>query len=342
MRIKKLFFVFKYIFILCVIFSTNIKKEPSWVYLKRAENLKEKGEYAFAIMEAQKARKVFIKEKIDHYYKMIREIHKDKIEYELTKMIDRKEEELLKNDNYPQYHELMGDLYILTDFIDKGEEEYQKALSQKKYFEYPQKIIEIKYKIANIYNKKTDYELEDIIYREITKEYFDTKNKEYWERIRYNIKKDPSLSHVFRIYRIDGIEYLQALYRIGRRSALLQRKSDALFFLVNAATVWMTYYSNLIKKYHFEFQYSSPTDFINYISKKRIYEYQSEDYMMDEILFFIGYIYLLENEEEIKDHYFNLAKIFSKNTKREEEINNRIEYFKKDKEHILTYEEFID
>ncbi len=336
-----LFFIIIYLSIISsIIFANKKNNDPSWVYLKNAENLKEKGEYSSAIIEARKARMKYIDEQINKYYKEIREIHRDKIEYELKKMVDKKREQLLLNDNYPQYHELMGDLYSLTNFISESEKEYKLALSQKKYFAYPDKNIEIKYKIANIYSKKNNYELQDIVYREITKEYFNKKNVSYWDRIKINIKNDLSLSHVFRIYRIEGIEYLEALYKIGRRSAMLRRKNEeSLFYLVNAAIVWMTYYSELIRKYHFEFQYSNPTDFINFISKDRLYEYETEEYIIDEIFFFIGYVFHIENEYEMRDYYFKLSLIFSKGTKREEEMKKRIEYFKIDKDYILTFEE---
>ena len=298
------------------IFSDDKNDDPSWVYLKKAENLKENGEYSLAIIEARKARMKYLDEEINKYYASIKNIYTDRIEYELKKMVTKKRDELLLNDNYPQYHELMGDLYVLTNFLDEAEKEYKIALSQKSSFAYPQKYIEIKYKIADIYGKKNNYELQDIVYREITEEYFNKKSDSYWNRIKINIKDDLTLNHVFRIYRIDGIEYLEAIYKIGRRSALLRRKNEeSLFYLANAAIVWMTYYSNLIKKYHIDFQYSNPSDFINYISKDRLYEY------------------------EIRDYYFKLALIFSKGTKREEEMKKRIDYFNLDKDYILSYDE---
>jgi|GEM_PF-1194976 len=336
------------IFLLLHLFLFNINpkdknvSEPSWVYLKKAENLKEKGEYSLAIIEARKSREIFINEKLELYYEEIRDLHRDKIEYELITMKKEKEQELLQNDNYPQYHELMGDLYVLTNLMEEAENEYKTALAQKKYLEFPQKALEIKYKIAEIHNKKSEFELADIVYREILKDYFELKHKEYWDRIRENINKDKTLEYVFKIYRIEGMEYLKALYMIGRRAAILQRKKEAMFYLVNAAIVWMTHYSNLIKKYHFDFQYSNPTDFINYIAKRKIYEYESEELLMDEILFFIGYIYYLDKDAKLYDYFFNLAKIFSKNTNKEIEIKNRIDYLLKVKDHIITYEELMN
>jgi hypothetical protein len=338
----KFFFLVASIFILSNLFCEDATTDPSWVYLNRAENLKEKKDYAMALIEAKKARQEFIKEKLDIYNDQIREKYKNKVAYELTNMIRDKEKELIANDNYPQYHELAGDIYVLTGMLDVAEKEYKSALSQSKYFEFQQENIEIKYKLAGLYHKKLDFELEDITYREITKEFFDKKAPEFWDRLQKNINDDPTLSRVFKIYRIDGIEYLEALYKIGRRSAMLQRKSEALYFLSISADIWMTYNASLIKKTNFDFQFASPEDFINYISKKRIFEYNEEQNQMDYILFFIGYVFLLDKQDKIKDHFFNLALIFSKNTSMEEEIKKRIDYFKKDENHILTYDEFLN
>jgi len=339
MIIMKNRFVFLFLFQIILLFSKEVY-EPSWVYLKRAENFTEQGDYSQAVIEARKAKKAFIDEKLKEYYETIRLQYKNKIEYELIVMVDKKEDELIENDNFPQFHELMGDIYIKTNMLDQGIEEYKKSLSQKKYFEYRQKEIEIKYKLANVYTIRKEFELAEIIYSEIADEYFKKKNEEFWSRIKYNIKNDAALNLVFKIYRIDGIEYLVALFKVGIGNVILQRKEEALYYLVNAAIVWMTYYSNIIKKYHYEFQYSNPTDFINYISKKRLYEYESKDYIMDEIFFFIGYIYLLEKQNIIKDHYFNLAKIFSKNTDREEEIQARIDYFNINPNYRIKIDEY--
>jgi len=321
---------------------TEEQTEPYWVYLKRAEILKEKGEYAQAIIEAKRSKNVFTDEKLNIYSEEIKQKYRDKTESELMKLVLVKKNELLKNDDFPSFHELMGDLYVLTDFITEAENEYKKAISQSKFFEYPQKGIEIRYKLASIQNKKLNYELEDIYYREITGKYFELKKPEYWERVKFNIKDDPTLGRVFKIYQIDGMEYLQALYKIGRRSALLQRSDDAMYYLVNSAIVWMTYYYKLIKKHNSDFKYTDPSDFINYIAKQRLYEYTSDDYIIDEIFFYIGYLFKLQGQSKLMDHYFGLAKIFSKGTKRELDIANRIEYFNKDKDHILTYEEILD
>ncbi len=323
------------------LFSQKSNKEPSWVYLKRAENLKIKGEYAQAIIEARKARATFIEEKIEKFYIETRNTNPDKTEYEIKKIVEQKKATLMTDDNYPQYHELMGDLYTLTGLLNEAENEYKKALSGAKYFDYLQKNIEVRYKLADVYTKKRDYELADIVYREIVNDYFKAKEEDFWNRVRYNIKNDITLSHVFRIYRIDGIEYLHALYKIGFRSALLNRKEDAIFFLANAAIVWMTYYSSLIKKVDTDFQYASPADFVPFLENKSKYEYSNDDYIIDEIMFFIGYIYGLDKNYKIRDSFFNLALTFSKNTSKRSEIFNRIEYFKRDPEHILGYEEFI-
>ncbi|MBN2544636.1 MAG: hypothetical protein JXB50_02485 [Spirochaetes bacterium] len=336
MRIR---LVLLFLFNIFFLFSKEVY-EPSWIYLKRAENYTEQGNYSQAVIEARKAKKAFINEKLKEYYEDIRMQYKNKIEYELIVMVNKKEAELVDNDNFPQFHEIMADIYIKTNMLDQGIEEYKKSLSQKKFFEYSQKELEIKYKLANVYTIKKEFELAEIIYSEIVDEYFMKKNDEFWSRIKYNIKNDASLNLVFKIYRIDGIEYLEALYKIGKRNAILQRKEESLYYLVNAAIVWMTYYSNIIKKYHYEFQYSNPTDFINYISKKRLYEFESKDYIMDEIFYYIGYIYLLENQSTIKNHYFNLAKIFSKNTDREEEIQARIDYFNINPNYRIKIDEY--
>ena len=190
--------------------------------------------------------------------------------------------------------------------------------------------------------------MEDIIYREITKEYFNKKNKEYWDRIRTNIfgsndiKGDITLNHVFKIYRVDGIEYLNALYKIGRRSALLQKKSEALFYLANAAIVWMTHTADQIKKYYYDFQYASPIDFINYITKDRLFEYNTQDFIMDEIFFFIGYVYFMDKSIQLSNHYFNLAVLYSKGTNREEELKKRIEYLNIDSSYMISLDELRD
>lgn len=339
--IKRNIFYFFILILPFFLFSQKKDKELSWVYLKRAENLKIKGEYSLAIIEAKNARNAFIDEKIEKFYIETRKANPDKTEYEIKKIVEQKKSELMINDSYPQYHRLMGDLYFLTGFLNEAEEEYKKTINGEKYLDYPQEIIEVKYKLADVYTKKRDYEVADIVYREIVDEYFKSKEKDFWQRVRYNIKNDITLNHVFRIYRIDGIEYLEALYRIGFRSSLLNRKEDAMFFLVNAAIVWMTYYSSLIKKVESEFQYSGPSDFISFLNSKNKYEYVKENYIMDEIMFFIGYISGLEKNYKIRDSFFNLAISFSKYGSKSSEIFNRVEYIKKDPEHIISYDEII-
>ena len=322
-----------------LIYSQDNLKDPSWVYLKKAENLCNSGSYSEAIIEARNSRKKFIEEQLGKYFNEIYNANRDKTEYEIKKMVDKKKEDLYLNDNYPQFHELMGDLFIKTNFVDEAIKEYQTALNQKHYFEYPQKNLEIKYKLAHLYNKKNDFELEDILYREIAKEYFDKKSNEYWNRLKNQINSDITLNNIFRIYKLNGIEYLEALYKIGRRSSVLQRDKEALFYLANAAIVWMTFYSNIIKKYYENFQYTGPIDFFNYLSKNRIDEYSTKDFFIDEIFFYIGYVYLIDKKNELKDYYFKLALNFSKNTKNEEELKNKINYFKIDKNYLLKLEE---
>ena len=146
-----------------------------------------------------------------------------------------------------------------------------------------------------------------------------------------------------RIYRIDGIEYLKALYKIGKRSAIIGRNKEALFYLSVATVVWMTFHGQQLKIDRMDFQYSNLLDFLNFINKREFKEYiNSREYLIDDILFFIGYISILEKEEGVAQHYFNLSQIFSRGTKKEEIIKNRIEYLKLDKEHRFSYDELID
>ncbi|MCG8572758.1 MAG: MC/SLC25 family protein [Spirochaetes bacterium] len=320
------------------------KKEhqPSWVYLRTAENLKEKGDYAQAIIHAKKARKSYINEKLAKYFEELREEHQDKTSYEILKIVDHKEEELKINDDYPAYHELLGDLYVLTDFLSEAEKEYQLALKQKAFLEYPDKILELKYKLADVYHRNHQYELEDLVYREIVEGYFAQKNIEYWNRMRYNIRKDQTLSHVFRIYRNEGIKYLKALYKIGFRSALLKRKDESLFYLANAAITWMTFNNDYVKQFYFDFQYAGPIDFINYITNKNVYEYYSDNDIMNEIMFYIGYNFYLNNEAEIMDHFFQLANKFSLTNEQREEMDDRIYYLLTHPGHMITYDEILD
>lgn len=336
-------FFFLLLFLSINLFSQNNSNEPSWLYLKRAENFKEQKDYATAFTMARKAKQVHIQERLDDYMKVLFEEHREKTEYEIKKMVALKKDELIENDNFPEYHELIGDLYYLTNFLEESIKEYKIAIEQKKFFEYPQKTIEVKYKLANVYDKTANYELSDIIYREITESFFKKKKSEFWDRIKLNIKEDPTIEKVLRIYRIEGIEYLRALYKIGKRASFIGRNNEAFYYLSIAAVVWMTYYGSEIKKEKFDFQYSGPLDFINFVSKKQFNEYISnDDYIMDEILFFIGYVSLTNKEEKIADHYFNLSLSFTQGSKKEESIRNRINYLKIDKSHLLSYDEVID
>jgi len=258
-------------------------------------------------------------------------------------MIDAKRKELYVNDNYPDFHEIMGDIYSATGFTEESITEYKKALSQESYFTFPQTLLQINYKLADVYLKRKDYELADIIYREITAGLFKTKNQDYWERIRYNIEKDPSISHVFRIYRIDGIEYMKALYMIGKRSALLQRKKESIYYLTLASIIWMTYYDSLIKIYHFDFQYSGPADFIPYLKKKDIVgNIPPEDYLMDRIFFFIGYLYHISGDNDLQKYYFNLSLAFGIHEEKFSQIKKLIEYFDLNSAYKLQYDEIIN
>lgn len=331
------------LFTVSALFGQDDKTEPSWVFLKQAENLKEKGEYAQAITLARKARRRYIEEQLVLYHEKLIELYQhEKTDYEIKKILSYKEQEIKEKDNYPAYHELMGDLFLLTSFLEEAESEYKLCLDQREFLDYKARVIEIKYKLAKVYSKRRQYDLEDIVYREILEEYFMLNNKEYWDRINYNINKDQTLGHVFRIYRVEGIEFLEALYKVGRRSALLQKKKDALFYLSNAAIVWMTYYSGLIKTINYNFQFTGPFDFINYLSEDEIFKETSEGILIDEIMFYIGYIFYINRDYNLAEHYFKLAESFSKNTTKEVEIKSRIIFLMENKDHILSYEEILN
>ena len=337
-----LFFILSFIFF--NISAEEIKKdEPSWVYLKRAENLKEKGEYALAVTEANYAKRVYINEKLATYYDTLRNDIKNRnmTDYEIKKVVEEKRKAVMVDDEYPAYHELLGDLYVLTGFLDEADREYKKAISQKDFFEYSEKLIEIKYKQADIYKKRNEFDIASVVYGEIIANYLSLRKSEFWDRIRLNIKDDPSLERCFRIYRIEGIQYMRALFEQGKRSALLQRPDDALFYLVNAAIVWMTYYDSLIKNYQNSFQYTNPIDFISYLSNKRINKNisQEDSAIIDDIMFFLGYSSLLKDNEDIANYYFDIAIAFSKNSGRENEITNKVEYLRRNKDYRITYSE---
>jgi tetratricopeptide (TPR) repeat protein len=342
---NKIFLLFLFIFTINTFsFSEKSKsEEPSWVYLKRAENLKEKGEFSQAIVEARKAKEIFVTEELNKFYEKIREEDREKTDYELKKIVESKRLEMMQKDNYPEYHELMGDLYVETNFLQEAGKEYKKAIDQKKYFDYPKKLIELKYKLGETYEKESNYEAADIIYREIVEGYYKKKQPDFWTRLRGYVKQDPSLTRIFRLYREDGIEYFKAFYKIGRRSALLQRPDDALFYLANAGVVLMTLEANIIKKSDYGFQYSGPVDFIKYYPKKeRTLNLSEVSNNFDETMFFIGYANKLKGKEDLKNYYFDLALKFSRGTTNEQEIKNRIDYFKIDKDHLLSYEELTN
>jgi len=341
---KKTILFFILLFILLNINGEEIKKdEPSWVYLKRAENLKEKGEYALAVTEANYAKRVYINERLAIYYDSLRNDirNRNMTDYEIKKIVEEKRKTIMIDDEFPAYHELLGDLYVLTGFLDEADREYKKAISQKDFFDYNEKIIEIKYKQADVYKKKNDFDIASVVYSEIVANFLSLKKRDFWDRIRINIKEDPSLERCFKIYRIDGIQYMVSLFEQGKRAALLQRPDDALFYLVNAAIVWMTYYDSLIKKYQNSFQYTNPIDFINYLSDKRINRNISKEdrAIIDDIMFFLGYASLLKDNEDIANYYFDIAIAFSKSSGRENEITNRVEYLKRDKNYRFVYSE---
>jgi hypothetical protein len=325
------------------LFAQGKKDDPSWVYLQRAENLKEKGDYSNAIIEARKAKLKFINERLDEYYNELRSTNRDKTDYEIKKIVEKKRTEMATDDNFPRYHEIMGDLFILTNFLSEAEKEYKKALLQKTFFEYKEKEIELKYKLASVYEKLMNFEVADIIYREIALVYLNKRNPAVWSRYKDYISKDSSLDHIFRIFKEEGIEYQEALFKIGRRSAILGRYDDALFYLSNSAIVFMTYNSDTIRKTEYNFQYSGPVDFINYLTRKDFAEYFSFDsYYFDEILLFIGYVNQKKGENTIASYYYDLSLTFSKMNKRVNEIKYMVEYLKKNKDHNITYEEIKD
>jgi len=324
-------------------FSEKRVDEPSWVYLKKAENLKEKGEYSEAVLIARKAKEVHVKEELEKFYEEIREREKEKTDYEIRKIVEAKRTELMQNDTFPDYYELMGDLYVLTNFLKEAEREYRKAIEQKKSFEYPKKLLELKYKLCDVYEKEQNYETADIVYKEIVEGYLKRKDNDFWKRLKGYVAQDSSLTRIFRLYREDGIEYYKAFYKIGRRSAILQRPDDALFYLANAGVILMTFNSGFIKKLDFHFQYSGPVDFLPYTVKNNLEEnLNGKGSSFSEMLFFIGYANKLKNKDKIKDFYYDLALKFSKGTKLESELKNRIKYLSVDKNHFLSYEELLD
>lgn len=325
------------------VFSYAIENDdPSWVHLKKAENFIVKQDYAAAMTEVRKARIKKIDEALDVYSLQIREEYHEKTDYELQKMVRQKESELKLDDNFPQYHHIVGDIMLLTNFLEEAEHEYRLALQQKDYLDYKDQEIEIQYKLASLYRKKGEPDLEEMIYREILKGFFAEKKTEYWDRIKYNIRQDVTLGHVFKIYRIDGIKYLEALYMLGRREAILQKKNESLFYLSCAAIVWMTYYGDHIKKRIADFQYEGPADFLNYIKNSMFSGYITKDFIVDKIMFYIGYNFFLNREYEVMDHYFKLSIAYSDKSGRKILLSDMISYLSSHKDHILTYQELLD
>jgi tetratricopeptide (TPR) repeat protein len=321
------------------VFAQEQLSEPSWVYLKRAENLSHKGEYAQAILEARKAKTAQFNERVEEYYQLLKAANKDKTDYEVRRMVNDKKSDFQKEDTFPQYHELMGDLYVATGFLDEAEEEYRFALQAKAYFEYPQEELELKYKLSDVYGKRLDFDLQDITDREICESFFASKEKDLWQRIKFNIKTDPSLSHVFRVYRLEGTEYMRALYSIGKHAVLQQRKDDGLFYLTLAAIVWMTGCSDLIKRNVYDFSYAGPTDFIVVLNDIAKYQYVTDETIIEEILFYIAYAYHIDHNYKIRDNYLELAETFAANSSKRNKISILCETLRRDSSHKLTYEE---
>ena len=336
---KKLIVLLSLFSCVFVLFAQESLSEPSWVYLKRAENLKHKGEYAQAILEARRAKAAQFNERVEEYYQLMKSVHKDKTDYEVRRIVNDKKDDFLEEDTFPQYHELMGDLYVATGFLDEAEDEYRAALQAKAYFEYPQKGLEIRYKLSDIYEKKLDFDLQDIMNREICEDFFASKDKDLWQRIKFNIKTDPSLSHVFRVYRLEGIEYMKALYSIGKHAVMQQRKDDGLFYLTLAAIVWMTSCSDLVKRNVYDFSYAGPTDFIVVLNDIAKYQYVTDETIIEEILFYIGYAYHIDHNYKIRDNYLELAQTFASNSSKRNKIGILCETLRRDANHILRYEE---
>lgn len=319
-------------------------KDPSWVYLKRAENWKDKGDYINAMSEARKAKARYIEEVLEVYWQELLQKHPEETDYELKKLLKQKEQQLKVTDNYPQYHNVMGDLYIQTNFLQEAEAEYKLVLEQQKFLDYPDQVIEVQYKLAALYSSRGNLDLEEMIYREIASGFFVQRNQEYWNRIRYNIREDITLSHAFKIYRLeDGMKYFHALYKIGKREAIAQRVNDSLFYLSCAAIVWMTYFSQEIRKDQSGFQYDGPSQFLNYLNNPAFsMDIVGNDFLMDKVMFYIGYNYFLNREYKIMSHYFDLAIAFADKIGRGNLIRDRVNYLNQNRSHILTYKELLD
>ena len=79
----------------------------------------------------------------------------------------QKEEQNLKiSDNYPQYHNIVGDLYVKTNFLSEAEREYKLVLEQQDFLDYPDEILNVRYKLAELYSSRGDLDLEEMTYLE--------------------------------------------------------------------------------------------------------------------------------------------------------------------------------
>lgn len=316
--------------------------DPSWVHLKRAENLTAKGEYSEAMSEVRKARACHIDEALMRYWNKLVVENPDKTEYELKKLLQKEEQKLKVSDNYPQYHNIVGDLYVKTNFLSEAEREYKLVLEQQDFLDYPDEILNVHYKLAELYSVRGDLDLEEMTYLKIISEFIATKKESYWERIRYNIRQDITLSHIFKVYRLDnGMKYFNALYNIGRHAAIAQKRDESLFYLGCAAIVWMTHFSDEIRKSQPDFHYTGPVNFINYINNPAFKIVLTEDFVFDKLMFFIGYNHFLNGNVQERDHYFNLAKSFAAKTGRENAVGDFIDYLVAHPEHVLTYQEIL-
>ena len=77
---SKISLTFFFIFITVLLNSQIKKEEPSWFYLKKAENFKEQKDYATALTMARKAKQVHIQEKLDIYSEEMLKTHREKTE----------------------------------------------------------------------------------------------------------------------------------------------------------------------------------------------------------------------------------------------------------------------
>ena len=72
---------------------------------------------------------------------------------------------------------------------------------------------------------------------EIINGFFSTKKDTFWDRIRYNIRQDITLSHIFKVYRLDnGMKYFNAPRPTIRQMSLIS-SSEQLSSFPNSSDV---------------------------------------------------------------------------------------------------------